>query len=77
MEIFEATGQQDGNVIGQTLYQYIITDNVYTDDLPEIKGYHKKIGNISSGLAHQLLDGGAPLSVVKRFAGNDFEPERR
>lgn len=69
MEVFEATGVQDGHVTGHTLYRFRVTDNRYhADGSASVIGQHEKVEPISDELAQTLLEGGAPLSLVQRFA---------
>lgn len=69
MEIFEATGLQGDEVQGQTLYRYHVADNVYRDGkIVQVVGAHEKMSPISDELAQRLLEGGAPLELVRRFS---------
>lgn len=78
MKIIEAEDYRDGKIVYRTLYKYIITDRKMNSDGTKIEkmvGYHKKISNISSRLANVLLENGADLGAIRRFAGNDWNPE--
>lgn len=70
MEIFEATGVQNGEVTGSTLFKYVL--NHYERDkegrIIKAVGSHRRIGNISPTLAERLLIGGVPQSEIRRFS---------
>lgn len=74
MEIFEAEGQTNGIVRGRYLYRFIVEDNIYDNDKVTVVGHHQKEQPISNKLAKKMLDGGAPLSLVKKYAGSDWKP---
>lgn len=70
MEIFEATGVQKGEVIGNTLFKYVV-DHYERDEsgkITKVVGVHKRLGCISSTLAERLLIGGVPKKEIQRFA---------
>jgi pilus assembly protein CpaF len=70
MEIFEATGVQKGEVIGNTLFKYVV-DHYERDEsgkITKIVGVHKRLGCISSTLAERLLIGGVPKKEIQHFA---------
>lgn len=69
MEIFEATGVKNGEVIGSTLYKYVIDHYERDKDGKIIKavGTHKRLGCISPALAEKLLIGGVPQEEILRF----------
>ncbi len=69
MEIFEATGVQKGEVIGNTLFKYVV-DHYERDEsgkITKVVGSHKRLGCISSTLAERLLIGGVPKKEIQRF----------
>lgn len=70
MEIFEATGVQNGEVTGSTLFKYVL--NHYERDkegrIIKAVGNHRRIGNISTTLAERLLIGGVPQREIRRFS---------
>lgn len=69
MEIFEATGVENGEVTGSTLYKYVI-DHYERDKNGKIikaVGTHKRLGCISPALAEKLLIGGVPQEEILRF----------
>ncbi|WP_061214671.1 ATPase, T2SS/T4P/T4SS family [Syntrophomonas wolfei] len=70
MEIFEATGVQDGEVTGNTLFKYVV-DHYKRDKagrITKVVGSHQRLGNISPALAEKLLVGGVPQKEIRRFA---------
>jgi pilus assembly protein CpaF len=70
MEIFEATGVQNGEVTGNTLFKYVV-DHYERDKagrIIKVVGSHKRLGNISPMLAERLLIGGVPQKEIRRFA---------
>lgn len=78
MKIIEAEDYRDGKIIYRTLYKYVVTDRQMSSDgtrIEKMVGYHKKVSNISPRLANVLLENGADLSVIRRFAGNEWNPE--
>lgn len=77
IEIFEATGVQHGEVIGNTIFKYVV-DRYERDGagrITKVVGNHKRLGCISSILADRLLVGGVELKEIRRFAGEDYMPE--
>lgn len=69
MEVFEATGVQNGEVTGSTLYQYVV-DRYERDTegrIARVVGSHRRMGNISPALAERLLIGGVPEREIHRF----------
>jgi len=78
MRIIEAEDYRDGKIIYRTLFKYVITDRIMSADGTHIEkmiGHHKKVGNISSRLADTLLENGADIQMIRRFAGNDWNSE--
>ena len=69
MEVFEATGVQNGEVTGSTLYKYVVEH--YERDkegrITKVVGSHRRMGNISPALAERLLIGGVPEREIRRF----------
>lgn len=69
MEVFEATGVQNGEVTGSTLFQYAV-DRYERDTegrITKVVGSHRRKGNISAALAERLLIGGVPEREIHRF----------
>ena len=78
MKIIEAEDYRDGEIIYRTLYKYVITDRIMNKDgtqIDKMVGYHKKVSNISSRLANILLENGADLQNIHRFAGENWSSE--
>jgi len=74
IEIFEATGVENGQVAGTTLFRYDI-DHYERDKSGKIikaVGQHKRVGYISQALAERLLINGVELDEIRRFAGSAF-----
>jgi pilus assembly protein CpaF len=75
MEIFEATGVQNGEVMGSTLYKYAV-DHYERDKegrITKAVGSHRRMGNISPALAERLLVGGVPQKEISRFSEGGAE----
>ncbi len=70
MEIFEATGVQNGEVTGNTLYKYVVGHYERDNEgrITKVIGEHRRAGNISPALAERLLIGGVPEGEIHRFA---------
>lgn len=68
-EIFEGTGIKEGKVVGRTLYQYEIQENVYdeTGNISNVIGHHVQKNKMSSELLTRLRYGGASEEMLKRF----------
>jgi pilus assembly protein CpaF len=79
MEIFEATGVENGKVTGTMLYQYRINGYVRDDSgkIINAAGQHCRTGNISEALANKLHICGVDVNVIKKFARENFNPEKR
>lgn len=78
MKIIEAEDYRDGKIIYRTLFKYVVTDRVMSKDgqrIEKMVGHHKKVSNISPRLANTLLENGADITDIRRFAGNDWNPE--
>jgi pilus assembly protein CpaF len=70
MEIFEATGVQNGEVTGSTLYRYVVDhyERDKTGRITKAVGSHQRLGSISPALAERLLVGGVLQKEIRRFA---------
>nr|WP_229250349.1 ATPase, T2SS/T4P/T4SS family [Desulfosporosinus sp. SRJS8] len=70
MEVFEATGVQNGEVTGSTLFKYVVDhyERDVTGRIIKVAGSHKRMGCISPPLAERLLVGGVPQKEIRRFA---------
>jgi pilus assembly protein CpaF len=69
MEIFEATGQKDGKVVGHTLYKFNVEDTVRDGrgHITKVIGRHCRMGTISPRLYSRLRDNGAPEQLLQRL----------
>ena len=69
MEIFEATGQKNGKVIGHTLYRFNVQDTVRDGrgHVTKVIGNHTRTGCISPRLYSRLRDNGAPEQLLQRL----------
>lgn len=68
-EIFEATGQEHGKVIGQTLYRFQVEDTVRDGrgHVAKVNGTHRRVGCISPKLYSRLRDNGASEQTLRRL----------
>jgi pilus assembly protein CpaF len=69
MEIFEATGVENGRLQGQMLYQFVITgtERDKRGRIVKVHGSHQKVGSISPELYKRLRDNGAAESELSRL----------
>lgn len=69
MEIFEATGQKDGKVVGHTLYRFQVEDTIRDGrgNITKVIGHHARVGCISPELYFRLRDNGVSEQEVKRL----------
>ncbi len=75
MEIYEATGVKNGEVVGNTLYKFAV-DHYEKDEagrIIKVAGSHKRKGNVSHALAEKLLINGVELKEIRKYAGNEFK----
>ena len=58
------------------IYRFIVKEFIRDDEgrLLQVIGEHKKVGNISKKLAHRLFENGVELSILRKYAGEDFVP---
>ncbi len=78
MKIIEAEDYCDGKIVYRTLYKFVVTDRVMSQDGSKIEkmiGSHRKGKPISARLANILLENGADVQEIRRFAGTDWQPE--
>lgn len=69
IEIFEATGVVDGDVVGNTIFKFEPT-NIVKDDkdnIVKIEGEHKQVHSISRKLADTLRLSGIEKDVISKF----------
>lgn len=76
MEIIEPTGYTDGRLKYNTLFRFV-TKGWEKDDAGKLKvlGEHQKVMPLSGKLAKRMLENGASIDEVKRFAGDNWKPE--
>ncbi|MBP1737493.1 MAG: pilus assembly protein CpaF [Oscillospiraceae bacterium] len=69
MEIFEATGIENGRLKGQMLYQFVIsrTERDERGRVVKVHGSHQKAGAISPELLGRLRDNGASEAALYRL----------
>jgi pilus assembly protein CpaF len=69
MEIFEATGVEDGKLRGRTLYKFVIseTERDGRGHVVKVHGSHQRVGAISPKLFARLRDNGAPETELRRL----------
>lgn len=69
MEIFEATGVEEGKLIGRTLYKFVIskTERDEHKRIVKVHGSHQRVGTISPELLSRLRDNGAPEEELYRL----------
>ncbi|MPN07717.1 hypothetical protein SDC9_154988 [bioreactor metagenome] len=66
MEIFEATGVENGKLQGRMLYRFVIsrTERDERGRIVKVHGSHQRVGTISPELFCRLRDNGAPESEL-------------
>lgn len=69
MEIFEATGVENGKLQGRMLYRFVIdaTERDGYGHVVKVHGSHQRVGTISKGLFERLRDNGAPEAELYRL----------
>lgn len=69
IEIFEATGLENGDVVGNTLFKFEPTSIGRSEDgkILKIEGEHRQIDKISQTLRDRLLLRGVDKEVIARF----------
>ena len=69
MEVFEATGQENGHVTGNFLFRYVVeeTERGEHGQITRVRGHHERCGCISPALYRRLLDNGTPDALLKRI----------
>lgn len=75
MKIIEAEDYVDGKIVYRTLFKYVVEDRVMTEDGSKIEkmvGHHTKVSNISSRLANMLLENGADINLIRKYAGSEW-----
>ena len=77
VEIFEATGTLNGEVVGNTLYRFVVQGHEKdgTGRIIKTHGHHKRAGQISGVLAEKLLMNGVDAEIIQHYAGETFTVE--
>ncbi len=75
MEIFEATGVENGKLQGQMIYQFVVEGNERDGygQIIKVYGQHRKMHNISVGLYQKLKDNGVADSELKTLFGESVK----
>ena len=73
MKVVEAEDYSDGKIQGRTLFKFVITGKKEKEGkIIEFEGYHNKESNISCRLAEKLIENGADIEDVYKYAGEDY-----
>lgn len=69
MEVFEATGVENGKLCGTMLYRFVISENERDEhgQITKVVGEHKRVGTISSKLYTRLKDNGVEEAELQRL----------
>lgn len=76
MEIYEATGVENGEVQGRYLYRYTVRKEERDDagNVMHVAGTHRQVGNISEALFERLIQNGASEQNIRAiFPANKKE----
>ena len=70
MEIFEATGVKDAEVVGTTLFKFVVSGREVDEAgrVTKIMGHHARVGALSTRLCQQLFDEGVDLKFIHSYA---------
>lgn len=77
MRIIEAEDYRNGKIVGRTLYKFVVTGRELTEDGKRIKriiGSHVRVSPISNSLANRLLENGADINIIKKYASDKWMP---
>ncbi|MPM08128.1 hypothetical protein SDC9_54440 [bioreactor metagenome] len=76
MEVFEATGVENGRLQGRMLYRFVIcgTERDGHGHVVKVHGSHERVGTLSPELSKRLRDNGAPEAELTRLFP-DTRPE--
>ncbi len=77
VEIIEATGTMGGELVGNTLFKFVVSHHEKDENGKIVKthGKHKRLGNISTALAEKLHQNGVDAETIHHFAGDNFKWE--
>ncbi len=69
MEVFEATGVENGKLCGTMLYRFVISENERDEhgQITKVVGEHKRVGTISSKIYTRLKDNGVEEAELQRL----------
>jgi len=69
MEVFEATGAENGKLQGRMLYRFVIseTERDGRGHVVKVHGSHQRVGTLSPKLFTRLRDNGVPETELKRL----------
>ena len=75
MELFEATGVKEGEVVGTTIFKFIVTGKEMNakGKITKIEGHHALVGKLSNKLCQRLFDEGVELHFIRCY-NQDFQP---
>ncbi len=78
MEIFEATGVENGKLKGQTLYRFVVnrTERDGHGRIVKVHGTHQRVGSISPELFCRLRDNGVPESELCHLFPDAYPKEQ-
>jgi pilus assembly protein CpaF len=65
MSIVEATDYVDGEVLFNPIFSF---DLQGTDKNGTAQGFHTRMGNLSNKLANRMLENGADINLVRKYA---------
>jgi pilus assembly protein CpaF len=75
MKVIEAEDYADGRIIFRTLFSYVVEGREIGSESGRIEkmvGRHVRMGCISDVLADRLLEHGADIAQIRRFAGDNW-----
>lgn len=69
MEVFEATGVENGKLCGNMLYRFVISENERDEhgQIVKVHGDHLRVGSISAKLYNRLKDNGVEERELNRL----------
>lgn len=78
MKIIEAEGYKNNKIYGRTLYKFIIERNEMDEAgrVTKVVGKHKQIKKISNRLAYKLLENGANVNTIRKYAELTWDPSK-
>ena len=74
MRIIEAEDYKDGKIKCRTLFRFVVTGKKEEKGkILSIEGHHKREENISQRLAARLLENGADIEEICKYAGEEWK----